>query len=241
MSEKQTGLSDMPPMGSWHKTLTEEVFQVLSDAILTGATKEGERLNETELAQKMGISRAPVREALAKLVQHGLAIQVPRKGTFVEKWGKKGLWEVATLRSVLEGLAARLASSNIEPADVSFFKGVIERMDTADQKGDARQLIDLDITFHSHVWECARHKQLRRVLEDLKLQIKLFMIVTRPSDVVGYPGQHQTLLEALCSHDPERAQRTAVEHVMDPASLALEGIVSDDKVWERVAAFAAGK
>ena len=51
MSEKQVGLSDMPPMGSWHKTLTEEVFQVLSDAILTGTMKEGERLNETELAQ----------------------------------------------------------------------------------------------------------------------------------------------------------------------------------------------
>ena len=241
MSEEQTGLSDTPPMGSWHRTLTEEVFQVLSDAILAGTMKEGERLNETELAQKMGISRAPVREALAKLAQHGLAVQLPRKGTFVAKWRKKDLWEVATLRSVLEGLAARLASSNIEPADVHFFEGVIERMDTADQEGDIRQLIDLDITFHSRVWQCARHKQLRRALEDLKLQIKLFMIVTRPSDVVGYPGQHQTLLEALCSHDPERAQRTAIEHVMDPASLALGGIVSDDNVWERGAAFAAGK
>ena len=233
MHEGETSLANALPMEIRHKTLTEEVFQILSDAILTGAIKEGERLNETELAQKMGISRAPVREALAKLAKHGLAVQVPRKGTFVEKWNKRDLWEIATLRSVLEGLAARLASSNIEPADVRFLEDVIKRMDTADQEGDVRQLIDLDITFHSRIWECARHKQLQRTLEDLKLQIRLFMIVTRPSDVVAYPGQHQALLEAVCSHDPERAQRTAIEHVMTPTSLALQG-VSDDEVWERI-------
>jgi DNA-binding GntR family transcriptional regulator len=241
MHKEQTSLTDMPSMEIRHKTLPEEVFEVLSDAILTGALKEGERLNETELALRMGISRAPVREALAELAKQGLAVQVPRKGTFVAQWKKEDLWEVATLRSVLEGLAAKLASSSVEPADAHFFQDVIERMEVADQEGDARQLIDLDLTFHSRIWECARHKRLQSVLEDLKLQTRFFMIVTRPSDVIRYPEQHRTLLEAIYSQDPKRAQQTAIEHVMSVASLALQGLSDDDKVQERVTAFAAHK
>ena len=240
MQGEQTGLANIPSLEIRHRTLPAEVFEVLSDAILTGALKEGERLNETELAHRMGISRAPVREGLAELAKHGLAVQVPRKGTFVAQWSKEDLWEVATLRSVLAGLAARLASSNIEPADVQFFQDVIQRMEVADQEGDMRQLIDLDLMFHSRIWECARHKRLQSALEDLKLQVRFFMIVTRPSDVVRYPEQHRTLLEAICSQDAERAQQTAIEHVMSTASLALQGL-SDDQVGERVAAFAARK
>ena len=232
--------ADAPLMGVQHKTLPEEVFEVLSDAILTGTPKEGEQLNETELARRMGISRAPVREALAELVKQGLAVHRPRKGTFVVRWKKQDLWEVATLRSVLEGLAAKLACSNIEPADVRFLQDVIGRMEAADQKGDVHQLLDLDQTFHGRIWERAGHKRLLRSLEDLKLQIRLFRIVTQLSDVVSYPQQHQTLLEAICSQDPNLAQQTAIEHVMGTASLALQD-VSDDKVWERVAAFAAHK
>ena len=221
-----------------HKTLPEEVFEVLSDAILAGALKEGERLNETELAERMGISRAPVREALAELAKQGLAVQVPRKGTFVAEWKKDDLWEVATLRSVLEGMAARLASSNVEPADVHFFEDVIERMEAADQEGDVHQLIDLDLMFHGRIWECAGHERLQRALDDLKLQTRFFMIVTRPSDVVSYPEQHQALLEAICSQDLKRAEQTAIKHVVDAASLALQDL-SDDDVQMRIASFGA--
>jgi len=237
--EKQTGLAELPSMGIRHRTLPEEVFQVLSNAILTGALKEGERLHETELARKMGISRAPVREGLAELAKHGLAVQSPRRGTFVAQWSKEDLWEVATLRSVLAGLAAKLASSNIQPADIQFFQEVIERMEVADREGDARQLIELDLMFHGRIWECAGHKRLQSVLEGLKLQIRFFMIVTRPSDLIRYPEQHQTLLEAICSQDAERAQQTAIEHVMSSAALALQGFSDDAEVQERVADFAA--
>ncbi len=234
----RTGVSDLPPMELGHKALPEEVFEVLSKAILAGTAQAGEQLNETELARRMGISRAPVREALAELVKQGLAVRVPRKGTFVAKWQKRDLWEVATLRSVLEGLAAKHACSNIEPADIQFLKDVIRLMEAADREGDMRQLLDLDQEFHGRIWECARHNRLHRCLQDHRLQIRVFRIVTRLSDVVGYPRQHQVLLDALRSQDPDLAQQRAIEHVMDTASLALQG-VSDDEVWERVAAFAA--
>jgi DNA-binding GntR family transcriptional regulator len=240
MNAEQTGLTGMPSLEIRHRTLPEEVFEVLSDAILTGALKEGERLNETELAQRMGISRAPVREGLAELAKHGLAVHVPRKGTFVAQWGKQDLWEVATLRSVLAGLAAQLATSNIEPADVQYFEDVIQRMEVADREGDVQQLLELDLMFHSRIWECTRHKRLQSVLEALKLQIRFFMIVTEPGDIVRYPEQHGTLLEAICSQDAERARQTAIEHVMSTALLALQGL-SDDEVGARVTAFAAHK
>ena len=238
MRGESTSLAEVPSLEIQHRTLPTEVFEVLSDAILTGALKEGERLNETELAQRMGISRAPVREGLAELAKHGLAVHVPRKGTFVAQWEKEDLWELATLRSVLAGLAARLASPNVGPADIQFFRDVIERMEAADRQGDVWQLIDLDLIFHDRIWECARHKRLQSVLEDLKLQIRLFMIVTRPSDVVGYPEQHRILLEAICSGDAERAQETGLEHVMSAASLALQGLSDEAELQERIVAFA---
>ena len=234
----QTGLFDLQPIALRHKALPEEVFDVLSEAILAGTAQQGEQLNETELARRMGISRAPVREALAELVNQGLAVRVPRKGTFVARWEKRDLWEVATLRSVMEGLAAKHACSNIEPADIQFLKGVIRRMEAADREGDMRQLLDLDQEFHGRRWECARHKRLQRCLQDHKLQIRVFRIVTRDTDVIGYPRQHQILLDAVRSQDPDLAQQRAIEHVMDTASLALQDL-SDDDVWERVAAFAA--
>ena len=237
MHKGRTNLVDVQTMGFQHKTLPEEVFEVLSDAILSGTPNEGEQLNETQLARNMGISRAPVREALAELVKQGLAVHVPRKGTFVAKWKKQDHWEVATLRSVLEGLAAKLACSNIKPADIHYFTDIIKRMETADGEDDVRQLLDLDQMFHGHIWSCTGHGRLLRALHDLKLQIRIFRIVTRLSDVVAYPEQHQILLDALCSQDPDLAQQTAIEHVIDTASLALQD-VSDDEVWEKVVAFA---
>ena len=238
MRGEQTGLAELPSMRIRHRTLPEEVCEVLSDAILTGALQEGERLNETELAQRMGISRAPVREGLAELAKQGLAVQVPRRGTFVAHWSKEDLWEVATLRSVLAGLAAKLASSNVEPVDVQFFQDVIERMESADRTGDDGQLLDLDLMFHSRIWQCAGHKRLQSVLEGLRLQTRFFMTVTRPRDVMRYPEQHLALLEAICSRDAERAQQAAIEHVMSTASLALQGM-SDDDVRTSIASLGA--
>lgn len=238
MRREKTELADIPLLEVRPKTLPEQVFEVLSDAILAGALKEGQRLPESELAGRMGISRAPVREALAELEKQGLAVHVPRKGKFVAEWSKEDLWEVATLRSVLEGLAAKFAHSNLEPADVHFLKDVIKRMETAEQEGDDEQLITLDLMFHSRIWECSRHKRLQRVLEGLKLQAKFFMIVTRPSDVVEYNELHLTLLEALLSQDADQAQQAAIKHVLDTALLALRG-VPDDNVCSRLASFAA--
>ena len=238
MRREKTELADIPLLKVRPKTLPEQVFEVLSDAILAGALKEGQRLPESELAERMGISRAPVREALAELEKQGLAVHVPRKGTFVAEWSKEDLWEVATLRSVLEGLAAKFAHSNLEPEDVHFLEDVIKRMETAEQEGDDKQLVTLDLMFHGRVWECSRHKRLQRVLEDLKLQSKFFMIVTRSSDVVGYNELHLTLLEALLSQDADRAQQAAIKHVLDTALLALRG-VPDDNVCSRLASFAA--
>lgn len=217
-----------------HKSLAERVFEDLSNAILTGALEQGERLNESVLSQKMGVSRAPVREALSKLVKHGLALQKPRKGTFVEEWNKQDLQEVATLRSVLEGLAAKLASSNLESPDIHYLEDAIECMATAEKKKDNKQLIDLDYLFHARIYECSEHKRLQRTLENLSLQIRFFRIITRPSDIVSYPEQHKILLEAIRSQDPERAQQVAIEHVMSSAMLVLENISYSSNLGEKV-------
>ena len=227
MHDGQTGLADIPLRGIQHKTLPEEVFEVLSDAILTGALKEGERLNETELAQKMGISRAPIREALAKLEQQGLAYSVARRGTFVRPWTKKDLWEVAILRATLEALAAQLAVPHITQDDLDFLERTLEEMKDAERANDAELLIDLDFTFHDRVVERCQHRRLQQLVLDMKLQVRIFRIVTRRTDYETYPDMHHAVLDALRSGDPQIAQQTVYLHVMQSAESALAALPDD--------------
>ncbi len=223
----QTGLADIPLRGIRHKTLPEEVFEVLSDAILTGDLKEGERLNETELAERMGISRAPIREALAKLERQGLAYSVARRGTFVRPWTKEDLWEVAILRATLEALAAQLAVPHITQDDLIFLERTLEEMKDAERANDAERLIDLDFAFHDRVVERCQHRRLQQLVLDMRLQVRIFRIVTRRTDYETYPDMHHDVLEALRTGDPHIAQQTVYSHVMQSAESALAALPDD--------------
>lgn len=220
----QSDLPKMEVVGDRHKTLSEAAFDVLSRAIVAGVLKDDEHLSEATLASRMNISRAPVREALAELAKRGLVIQVPRKGTFVRHWSKTDLWEIATLRSVLEGLAARMASTRFEVADKQFLRELVNAMRLARDEGKVSQVVDLDLAFHARIWQCSGHKRLQATLEDMELQIRFFMTVTRDSDLIDLTEQHRTLLDELFCEDPDRAQRAIVEHIVNSASLELQSM-----------------
>jgi DNA-binding transcriptional regulator YhcF (GntR family) len=112
-------------------TLADQAFNYLSRAILNGEFRTRDRLVEDDLSEKLGISRAPLREALTELVRQGLAYNVVRRGTFVTPWTKQDLWEVAVLRSTLEELVSELAAPHITDEDIAFLEQVIAEMTEA--------------------------------------------------------------------------------------------------------------
>ena len=210
-----------------HKTLADQVFDYLSKAILSGELRTGDRLVESELSDKLGISRAPVREALAELKRQGLAYSLVRRGTFVRPWTKEDLWEVAILRATLEALAAQLAIPHITEDDLIFLEHILEEMEDAERMDDSDRLIDLDFAFHDRVVEACRHRRLQELLHDMQLQIRIFRIVTRRTDYATCPEMHRELLEALRTGDSHTAQQTVYAHVMESAELALAALPDD--------------
>ena len=210
-----------------HKTLADQVFDYLSQAVLSGELRTGDHLVESDLSDKLGISRAPVREALAELKRQGLAYSLVRRGTFVRPWTKEDLWEVAILRATLEALAAQLAVPHITEDDLTFLEHTIEEMGDAEHADDSNRLIDLDFAFHDRVVDACRHRRLQEMLHDMRLQIRIFRIVTRRTDYATYPEMHRKLLEALRTGDPHTAQQTVYAHVMESAELALAALPDD--------------
>lgn len=210
-----------------HYTLAQQAFRYLSQAILSGELRVGDRLIETELSERLGISRAPIREALAELERQGLAYSVVRRGTFVRTWSKKDLWEVAVLRGNLESLAAELAAPHLTESDIRFLEHSVAEMTDADQRADVDLLMDLDAAFHERVLERCGHERLQQLLHDMRLQIRIFRIMTRPTDHISYPELHQRLVDALRTRNPLLAQQTARAHVMDSAQLALAALPDD--------------
>ncbi len=210
-----------------HRTLADEAFNYLSMAILSGELAAGERLVESELSAKLGISRAPIREALAELERQGLAYSLVRRGTFVRPWTKQDLWEVAILRATLEALAAQLAARNITDDDILFLEQTVHEMVDAEQRNDVQRLIDLDFEFHDRVVTRCQHKRLQQLLMDMRLQVRLFRIITRQTDYVTYPEMHESLLEAFRRRDPDKAHQAVYSHIMDSAKLALAAVPDD--------------
>ncbi len=209
------------------RTLANEAFDYLSKEILSGKIKEGERLIESDLAEKLDISRAPIREALTELERQGLAYSVVRKGVFVKSWTKQDLWEVAILRAILEALAARLAVRYLTEEDLSILEKIIQEMEDADASNDVERLIDLDFDFHGRVVERCQHRRLQSMISDMRLQTRIFRIVTKQTDYVSYPEMHRTLLASLQKGDPEIAHQTVYSHIMDSAEFTLKAMPHD--------------
>ena len=206
------------------RTLAEEAFDYLSTEILSGKLQAEDRLVESEVAARLGISRAPVREALTELERQGLAYSAARKGVFVKSWTRKDLWEVAILRASLEALAVRLATPYITESDLACLEQIIGKMEKADHADNINSLISLDFDFHGCVIERCGHKRLQSMLYNMKLQIRIFRLMTKQTDYVSYPEMHRTYLAALRKGDPEIAYSTVYSHIMDSAEPALEAM-----------------
>ena len=213
-----------------HDTLADQAFDYLSRAILAGELRTEDHLVESELSEKLGISRAPIREALAELERQGLAYNVVRRGTFVSPWTKQDLWEVAVLRSNLEALVSELAAPHITAEDVAFLEQVIGEMTEANHENDALRLINLDFKFHDRILERCNHKRLEQIVNDMKLQVRIFRLVTKQTDLVPYPKQHRILLHALATGNPRVARESTFSHVMETAELALAALPNEGAI-----------
>ncbi len=195
-------------------TLAEQVYSSLKRAILEGDLLPGERLKELEIAQSLGASRTPVREALSKLELEGLLKPLPSGGLTVVKLSADDVREIFGLIRVLESHAARLASGRITPEEIARLEGLCDEAERSDES-HSEGLIELNRRFHETMISCSGSKRLQDLLSKLRSAMQPYRIVS-----LGSPEfrrvtvqDHRDMIEALRARDENRLCRLVEDHL----------------------------
>lgn len=198
-----------------YKPLREVVFETIRNAIISGSLKPGERLMEVQMAERLGVSRTPIREAIRKLELEGLIIMLPRKGAFVADLSVKDLTEVLEIRAALEGLAAGLAVTRISEAEIEELEIITLKFNKAIESDNVEELIALDIQFHEALFKATRNERLVQLNSNLREQVQRFreMYLKKANRSKETAKEHNDLLEAISSRDIGKAEKLARKHV----------------------------
>ncbi|MBB6218574.1 DNA-binding GntR family transcriptional regulator [Anaerosolibacter carboniphilus] len=157
-----------------YKTVRDAVFEKLRKAILDGYFKPGQRIIENQVAEEMGVSRTPIREALRRLEIEKLVENLPRKGVMVARVNESQIKEIFNIRGVLEGLAVRLAIDNSDALMIADLEKIISEMETAIKDGDIDKQINCNTRFHDYIVRKANSPMLTEMLQNIHEQIQRY-------------------------------------------------------------------
>ena len=195
--------------------LRETVYKKLRRQILTGELKPGERLMEIHLANKLDVSRTPIREAIRKLELEGLVRIIPRSGAQVAQISEKELKDVLEVRRALDALSSELACRRIGAQDKVKLRKACELFEVAVRKGDAAEIAEADVAFHDVIKNAAGNDCLLEVSGRLADQLYRYRYEFIKDDrhYSRLIDEHKQLTEAIIEGDEEAAARTAREHI----------------------------
>jgi DNA-binding GntR family transcriptional regulator len=195
--------------------LPVRVATYIRDAILSGHLPQGARLREIEFAQKLGISRSPLREAFRILESEGLLEVVPRKGVFVVKTSPEEAHEVYEVRSLIEGYGARLAASRIEEQELKHMRRLLEEMRRISLDNRYWDYQATSLEFHDTFMRASgNHKLLALYSQTRKFLLRIQALAVGEHRVSQESvEEHGSILEALERRDPDAAEAAARRHV----------------------------
>jgi DNA-binding GntR family transcriptional regulator len=215
------------------KVLRQEVVHAIERALLVGSLTPGQRLNETEIARQMGISKGPVREALRQLEQFGLVVSYPQRGTFVAEITPAVASEAFSLRTVLESYAARLAIARLDDADLARMQEILEQADALPpETGRLLKRAELDLAFHDEIYRLSGHRLLQEAWGNLRAKFRVLLVATgvlddaAPGRPSTYARRHAPILAALAARDPAAAEAAIARHLADGERLLLERLAT---------------
>ena len=206
--------------------LRDVVFNTLREAILCGKLSPGERLMEIKLAELLGVSRTPVREAIRKLELEGLVVMTPRKGAQVAKITKEDLVDVLEVRKVLESLAVELACELITSEDINNLRTNLEEFKVAIANGDLTQMAKKDESFHDIIYSITGNKRLVQILNNLREQMYRYRLeyIKEESKRHSLITEHIEFINALERRDKLAAKNAVSTHIYNQKQTILEAI-----------------
>ena len=209
-----------------YQPLREVICESLRNAIKNGKLKPGERLMEVQLAEELGISRTPVREAIRKLEQEGYVIMLPRRGTYVSSVSVHDVQEIFEIRTALESLSTGLAARRIENEELEQLQKLLAAIEGYIDKHDIDNIVKTDIEFHDLLYKVSRNERLSGIISNLKEQLSRFRTLS-----MSYPGrlketleEHREMVEAIASGDVEAAREAAERHMVRAEETLLKAM-----------------
>ena len=203
--------------------LRDVVFHSLREAIIKGDLKPGERLLEIQLAEKLGVSRTPIREAIRKLELEGLVTMLPRRGATVAGITKKHLQEVLEVRKALEVLTIELACERMNSDAIGELQDVEREFRSKINTDDAMDLADVDERFHTIINVSTRNGRLISILANLREQIYRYRLecLRDKTSREQLLEDHEEIIEALKSHNKEKAIAVTRRHIEGQEEMIL--------------------
>lgn len=201
-----------------YQSLKELVVQRIRKAILDGELELGTRLVETTVAEELGVSRGPVREAFLDLAREGLLEIHPRRGASVTTLAPDDIWQIYALRGQLEALLIRYGLPCMTEADIRYLEELVAQMGAVTEgPGAVARATELDLSFHGHIAQCCPYPRIVEAYRSLDAQVGagIYTVIRVVSGTIGaMQAKHMPLLAAIQSRDVARAEQATHSHWM---------------------------
>ncbi|MEU6658777.1 GntR family transcriptional regulator [Streptomyces sp. NPDC046821] len=211
-----------PTIGESHQSLRERVYVELREQIIEGTYPAGRRLVERELAEQLGVSRIPLREAMQRLEREGFLTVQARRGSVVTDFGAEDAAYLFDVRENLEGLAAGLAARHATATQLRAMERLLTRSRKASDAGKLRQAVAHNADFHQQIVEASGNPLLQEMMAPLDARVRrLFRLTSEINDGDPMCGEHERLYAAIRARDAAAAEELARQHVAGTRDEAL--------------------
>ena len=215
--------------------LRDVVFKTLRQAILKGELEPGERLMEIQLAERLGVSRTPIREAIRKLELEGLVLMIPRKGAEVAKISENNLRDVLEVRRSLEELAIDLACQRITEEELAQLNKAEVDFKAAIENGDAMQIAQTDENFHEIIYNSTKNQKLVQILNNLREQMYRYRLeyIKDADKRQILMVEHEHILKALTLRHIQEAKMAVRGHIDNQEITILKNLKEQENDIQR--------
>ncbi len=200
-----------------NKSLTSLIFDRIREDILNGRYLTGDKLVEIKLADELGVSRTPVREALKQLELDGLVDNIPNRGVVVKGISQDDIDDILTIRLCIEGLVGQWAAERILDEEVKELEEIFDLMEFYTSKGDVDKIFELNTKFHETLYKATKSRYLEGVLKDFQLFIKSSRnnSLKTAGRLFTALEEHRNILDAIKNHDRESTRNSLVKHISE--------------------------
>lgn len=214
------------PLSSRAGPRGEFVYKALLEAIRAGRLLPGERIREEDVAQSLGVSRTPVREALQLLQARRLVELAPGRGIIVMELNRQQVLELYAMREVLEGAAARFAAQHAVAPEIALMKQLLDEFTAAE--GDSLKLARLNNALHRTIYEAARNRYMHEALNNLEDALSLLRNTTfsLPERHASADREHRAIVAAIENRDSDAAEAESRRHIREAQRARLSMLMN---------------